>query len=64
MPAAQASAVLKGNKLILDLGEDSQEHLNSIKAWAIQAGIFNEDFEITDFMDKTVLENVLSSKEE
>lgn len=64
VPAAQTSAVIKGNKLILDLGEDSQEHLNSIKTWAIQAGNFNEDFEITDFMDKTVLENVLSSKEE
>ncbi len=63
VPAAQTSAVLKGNNLILDLGEDSQKHLNSIKAWAIQAGNFNEDFEITDFMDKTVLENVLSSKE-
>lgn len=60
IPQSQTAAVLKGNKLVLDLGEDSEEHLNSIKEWAIQAGNFSEDFEITDFMDKSVLKNALS----
>lgn len=57
MPAEQVTACLNANELVLDFGEDSVEHLTRMKDWAIRAGNFEEDFEITDFVDTTALEN-------
>ena len=61
--AEQVKANLDSNNLLLDFGNESIEHLNSIKNWGIETGNFKEDFEITDFVDTTALENIKSSKE-
>lgn len=57
VPADQVTATLKLNELVLDFDDKSIEHLDKIKDWAINAGNFEEDFEIKDFVDTTALEN-------
>lgn len=57
MPAEQVEASLEATNLVLDFGEDSKEHLTKIKDWARDAGIFEEDFEVSDYVDTTALEN-------
>ena len=57
MPAEQVIASLEATELVLDFGKDSEEHLTKMKDWAIGAGNFEGDFEISDFVDTTALEN-------
>lgn len=57
MPAEQVIASLEATDLVLDLGKDSIQHLNKIKDWAVGAGNFEKNFDISDFIDTAVLEN-------
>ncbi len=58
VPQEQVLQNLESNQLLLDFKQDSIDHLNEIKEWALNAGIFEKDFEIKDFVDTTVLENL------
>ena len=48
---------LKQEKLLMGFSQDTKEHLNEIKDWALKAGRFEKDFNLDDFVDTTLLEN-------
>ena len=48
---------LKSTKLVTDFTEETLNHLNDIKAWAVSNGRF-EDYDILDFTDLTALKAV------
>lgn len=58
IPAEQVLQNLEASELLLDFKQDSVEHLNEIKNWALGAGLFEQDYEIKDFVNTTALEKV------
>ena len=57
IPQDQFLENLKQEKLLVGFSQDTKEHLNEIKDWALKAGRFEKDFELDDFVDTTLLEN-------
>ena len=41
----------------MGFSQDTKEHLNEIKDWALKAGRFEKDFNLDDFVDTMLLEN-------
>lgn len=58
VPENQFMEDVEDSELILDFKKDSVDHLNRIKNWEVEEGIFESDFEITDFVDTTALEKL------
>lgn len=58
IPKEQVLQNLEASELLLDFQQDSVEHLNEIKEWALGAGLFEQDYEIKDFVNTTALEKV------
>lgn len=58
VPQEQVVENLEASQLVLDFKQDSIEHLNEIKEWAVKAGLFEKDYEIKDFVDTTALEKL------
>ena len=58
IPQEQILQNLESNQLLLDFKQDSIEHLNGIKEWALDAGLFEKDYEIKDFVDTAILEKL------
>lgn len=58
VPQEQAIENIEAANLVLDFKQDSIDHLNEIKEWAVGAGLFAEDYEIKDFVNTTALEKV------
>lgn len=58
MPSAQVQASLQANHLVLDFEDSSVEHLTQIKDWALQEGLFTQDFSVKDYVDTTPLEKI------
>ncbi|MEE8717317.1 MAG: ABC transporter substrate-binding protein [Coriobacteriales bacterium] len=56
-PADQFVENVKQFTLSTSLGQDAIDHLNDIKDWARDAGKFENDFEVTDFIDTKPLED-------
>ena len=57
IPQDQFLENLKQEKLLMGFSQDTKEHLNEIKDWALKAGLFEKDFNLDDFVDTTLLEN-------
>lgn len=57
-PQDQVIENIEACKLLLDFNQDSVDHLNQIKEWAVGAGLFETDYEIKDFVDTTALEKL------
>ena len=57
IPQDQFLENLKQEKLLMGFSQDTKEHLNEIKDWALKAGRFEKDFNLDDFVDTTLLEN-------
>ena len=53
----EVKMALKQEKLLMGFSQDTKEHLNEIKDWALKAGRFEKDFNLDDFVDTTLLEN-------
>lgn len=49
---------LEASELMLDFKQDSVDHLNEIKEWAVNTGLFEENYDITDYIDTTVLKKL------
>lgn len=56
IPQQQFLDNLKAVSLTMDFSDDTIQHLNSIKDWALGAGSFEQDFDINDYIDKTPLQ--------
>lgn len=57
VPQEQFLAILEASGLYLDFKQESIEHINKIKAWCVENGRFENDYEITDFINTTPLKN-------
>lgn len=57
IPQDQFLENLKQEKLLMGFSQDTKEHLNEIKDWALKAGQFEKDFNLDDFVDTMLLEN-------
>lgn len=50
VPKEQTLKNLKNYELVMDFKEDTVEHLNGIKKWAVEEGRFEKDYEIKDYV--------------
>lgn len=57
IPKDQFLENLKQEKLLMGFTQDTIDHLNGIKDWALNAGRFEKDFDVNDFIDTTPLKN-------
>lgn len=62
IPSEQFQQSLKSITLTLDFNQDTIKHLSSIKNWALENGIFDQDFEITDYADTTLLKELFPTE--
>lgn len=58
IPKEQVIANIDDSKLLLDFKQDSIDHLNDIKEWALEAGNFENDFDIAEFVDTKSLKKI------
>ncbi len=58
IPQDQVIENLEDSKLLLDFKEDSVEHLNKIKKWAVENDRFKKDYEIKEFVDAAALKEL------
>ena len=58
IPKEQVVANIDDSELLLDFKQNSIDHLNDIKEWALDAGNFENDFDIAEFVDTTSLEKI------
>lgn len=56
IPAEQFVTNLDALTLSVGLEQDTIDHLNSIKNWALESGTFDKNFEINDYVDTTPLQ--------
>lgn len=55
VPQEQFIENVEASQLLLDFKQDSVDHLNKIKEWAVGAGMFDSDYEIKNYVDTTAL---------
>lgn len=58
IPVEQFKENIKAAELVLDFKEETVEHLNGIKAWAVENGRFEIDYEVSDFADTAILKEL------
>lgn len=56
IPKEQFLENLEALKLSVSFEQDTIDHLNSIKDWALEAGSYEKDFKITDYIDMGLLQ--------
>ncbi|MCD8018753.1 MAG: ABC transporter substrate-binding protein [Clostridiales bacterium] len=60
----QALQNIQSNELLLDFKQNSIEHLDEIKDWALSTGLFDSDYEITEFVNTVVLDQLFPDEKE
>lgn len=55
IPKDQAAANIEASTLLLDFKQDSVDHLDGIKKWAVGAGMFEKDYDVKNYVDTTAL---------
>lgn len=50
--------VVETIEFVLDFNKETVEYLNDIKAWAVENGRFEKDYEFSDFTDTAVLKEL------
>lgn len=56
IPQEQFLENLEAVSLLMEFEQDTIDHLTSIKDWALEAGCFEKDFDIEDYIDTTALQ--------
>lgn len=62
IPKDQAAANIKASTLLLDFKQDSVDHLDAIKKWAVGAGMFEKDYDVKDYVDTTSIRKAVSGR--
>ncbi len=55
IPKEQSLVNFKNYEFMIDFKEDTVEHLNGIKKWAVEEGRFEQDYAIKDYVDLRAL---------